>query len=59
MQYGTPASEIKSLFERIGDIKDFADLLDKRGMAFITFVSMWTGRVPYGDPLRFTETECF
>ncbi|KAK4053628.1 hypothetical protein OIO90_003867 [Microbotryomycetes sp. JL221] len=37
VKYGTSPDEVRGLFERIGDIKDFHDLLEKRGMAFITF----------------------
>ncbi|KAK4048525.1 hypothetical protein OIV83_004693 [Microbotryomycetes sp. JL201] len=37
VKYGTPSEQIKGLFERIGDLKDFHDLLEKRGMAFVTY----------------------
>ena len=38
-QYATDPQELNDMFSKIGEIKSFFDLLNKRGMVFITYVS--------------------
>jgi len=38
-QFGVTAEEVREKFAEIGDIKTFFDLVEKRAMAFITYVS--------------------
>lgn len=39
-QFGVTADEVRAKFAEIGDIKTFFDLVEKRAMAFITYVSV-------------------
>lgn len=39
-QFGVTPEDVRQRFEAIGDIKTFFDVLEKRGMVFITFVSV-------------------
>lgn len=43
-QYDADSSKIKADFERYGDIKTFFDIINNRGMAFITYVRLATKR---------------
>ncbi|EPZ34545.1 RNA-binding domain-containing protein [Rozella allomycis CSF55] len=37
IEYGCPEQEIRELFEPFGDIKSIYNLIEKRGMAFVTY----------------------
>lgn len=38
MQFGVTSDDIRTRFEAFGDVKTFFDMLERRGMAFITYV---------------------
>lgn len=40
MKYDADSSKIRADFERYGDIKTFFDIVNNRGMAFITYVCL-------------------
>lgn len=40
INYDISESSLRELMEKYGEIKRFFNLIDKRGMAFITFVSI-------------------
>ena len=39
LQYNLKLEEIKAKFEEYGEIKEMCDLIDKRGILFISYVS--------------------
>lgn len=40
-QYTIPENEVRTMFEKFGEVKDVFNLIENRGMIFITFVSMF------------------
>ncbi|KAI8369566.1 uncharacterized protein BYT42DRAFT_503276, partial [Radiomyces spectabilis] len=40
IQYSTNVGEIKEVFDKFGHVKDIFNLIEKRGMAFITFYDL-------------------